>query len=252
MGQAYCPQAVIQAVFLAHKSALYKVDRSGFTPLLRLCGFGLLVDARQERDLEDTLRYFAQEQPSAFGIPRTRTPLHILCSHQATLSAIMIATKAYHRALLRKNQFSRQTPLHLACSISTQKLDPSRVEVIDYLISACPESVHAKDSDGNLPLHCASRSSKLQFSIAQRLVQAYPDAIRVQMKGKMDTPLHLACYYPSDDKWTENIRVVKLMVNLYQDVLSVRTKSGIRPLDRAKMQQAPQELLHLLQPKETA
>jgi hypothetical protein len=246
--QAYCPHAVIQAVFLAYKSALYKVDGTGSTPLLRLCG-RLLADARQERDMDDTLRYFAEEQPSAFGIPRSRTPLHILCSHQAPLSAIMIAAMAYPRALLRKDQLSRQTPLHLACSISTEKMDP---RVIDYLITACPESVHAKDVEGKLPLHCASRSSKMRYSIIQRLVQAYPEAIREQMKGKMDTPLHLACYYPSDDKWIENIRVVKLMVDVCPDVLNTRTKSGIRPLDRAKMQQAPQELLALLQPKETA
>ena len=73
----------------------------------------------------------------------------------------------------------------------------------------------------------------------------------------MNTPLHLACYHLSDDKWAENIREVKLMVDLCPDVLNARTKSFTRPLDRAEMNKLASseralESFTVRQPKETA
>lgn len=134
--QAYYPHAFIQAVFLTYDSALYKVDRSRSTPLLRFCG-RLLGDAQQERDMEDISRYFAQEQPSAFGIrPRSRNPpAHFVC----TPSAIICHHDCHHglsSSTAQKESVSQTNTLaSLACSsISTQKMDP-RVQVIDFLIA---------------------------------------------------------------------------------------------------------------------
>jgi hypothetical protein len=200
--QAQCPLAVIQAVHQADSSALSKVDGFGCTPLLRFCRGSSKNTARNLEEMEKTLRYFAKAQPSAFRKTRRWLPIHVVCSFtKAPPSLIQVVAQAYPpRGLRKRTKPSGQTPLHLASrpsyAVGAKVVDP---KVIEYLIQACPEALEWKDADGMLPLHTSCISRGITYSIVNLFVEADLDAI-VTQSNSGDTPLHSACYYPSDEK----------------------------------------------------
>jgi hypothetical protein len=245
------PVSLIQAVYHAYPRALTTLDSTGLSLIHRLCGS--LIDDGSQENLLEILAFFAHECPRAFGQGRDSTPLHWLC-HMAQqkrmgLVLIRLVTETYPEALKRKQRFSKELPLHRACSLHDYvNFHPpslaSWMQVVDFLIQRYPKAAYAKDSEGKLPLHSACINP--HHTIIERLIHAYPDALRVQTKSG-DLPLHVACYCRGRNM-RETTESVKLIVKSCPDALKIETKWGITPLKRAQMQQGPKELLELLQP----
>ena len=80
------------------------------------------------------------------------TPLHFAASHNPSLSTIrVLLDAAADNAVCKRTDLLGHTPLHMAL------MSLARLEVVELLVSFCPEAVWMKTSKGELPLEIAER-----------------------------------------------------------------------------------------------
>ena len=137
-------------------------------------------------------------------------------------------------------------PLHCAVDCHC-----APVEVVKYLVEAYPDGVNVKNNDGDLPLHCAANIGRT-LEIVKCLVEAYPDGVRekaiwTDLDGHFDggqLPVHAAAYGGAP------LEIVKYLVEAFPKSLRVKDVVGWRPLDAAKFQDAPPDVIAYLESRE--
>lgn len=109
--------------------------------------------------------------------------------------------------------------LHETC-----RIDPP-VSVVEALLKANKHAVSAKGEKGYLPLHyaCACASAK----VAEKLLEAYPEAAKIRNESDLMLPLHIAC------KWGFSKGVMNVLLASYPEGSKVRDIYAMVPLDYA-------------------
>lgn len=120
-------------------------DKDGYIPLHLACENGAGADVVAMLVKAYPLSVYATAQ---YGM----TPLHFAASHNPSLSTIQtLLDAASDSAVCKRTDLLGHTPLHMAL------MGLARFEVIEALVSFCPEAVWMKSSKGELPLEIAER-----------------------------------------------------------------------------------------------
>lgn len=118
------------------------------------------------------------------GDTRILYPLAMICLLRPPLDLVKLIYRAYPEALTIAEPTKGCIPLHYACSAEAS------LDIVAFLLSEKPDSIHTPRKDGMLPLHLASYF-KAPLQIVDFLLSTYPRAI--SMVDKEDwTPLHAA------------------------------------------------------------
>lgn len=140
----------------------------------------------------------------------TWTRLHDACQHHESKLIVKLAQTFAEEALMVDEHGS--TPLHIACWGNPPP------EVIQALLTACPQTVYDQDKDGNTPLHIAASHPKMTPSVIRALLEACPIAISIRNKEGL-MPLHMACRNAP-----RNEHVIAILLEAYPGALETRTK----------------------------
>jgi len=182
-------------------------------------------------------------------------PLHYACECGCTYDVIQFLVECYPMSLRTRANLFSTLPLHLALQgelgWGRSKLS---WETIRFLVQAWPDAIREKDSMGYLPLHYACRygctdieiellnracTVKSSLTVIQRLVRAWPDAVRVQDEvGRL--PLHVALRFGC------TADVVQFLVHAWPESCQVSTRNDMLPLHFACGHQSSAVTLFLL------
>ncbi|CAB9531537.1 ankyrin repeat protein [Seminavis robusta] len=189
------------------RSATKKVLPCGRSPLHVACDnpfiekqvFDFLISEWPE---SVRLEHFDEDDPDI------DLPIHVACYSGCSTAIIRALAEQYPESLKKPTTESSFTPLHLAALCTKRSL-----ETIQFLAQQCPESVRARDRDGDLPLHDALRALRFgseepaptttelvkleepastTADIVELLVDSFPESL--MMRGDMERlPIHVAC-----------------------------------------------------------
>ena len=207
------------------------------------------------------IKTLAELNPDAAAVKTQRghLPLHLAAQSQAKEPVIRALVKAFPAAAEARNK-SNNTPLHDAAKYRAS------IGVVKLLLDAYPGALYVQNQYGNLPLHCATAyqapSEVVQLLVSQLLtlslyistkspiknltcnqpvqLQSWPEGASMQNRNQ-DAPLHYAAAYA-----TSSSAVRPLIEAAPAAVLSLNS-SGQSPVDRAKANNAPADIIELLE-----
>ena len=180
-----------------------------------------------------------QTFPQAVLLPsvKDRYPLHMACLHNKRPEVILFLVDRAPQAIAHQDT-SGLTPLHLVCASSPQ------ADVIDALLyhdqghQAIRLRTHGET--GFLPLHLACKNGALHF-VVRRLVEAWPEAVRIPDAEQKWLPLHHACA-------RLDINVLDTLVQTYPESVWIQDTCGRVPFQIAYDRNASVNFLRKLVP----
>ena len=180
------------------------------------------------------IKALAQLHPQATAekTQRGHLPLHLAAQSQAKESVIKALIKAYPKATQAKNK-SSNTPLHDAAKYRAS------VGAVKLLLDTYPDAVYIQNQYGNLPIHCAC-AYQAPKDVVSLLLGAYPQGASTQNRNR-DTPIHYTAAYATDPA------TVNPLIDAAPGALLAVNSSGQTPIDRAKANNAPNEIIALLE-----
>lgn len=180
------------------------------------------------------IKTLAELNPEAAAVKTQRghLPLHLAAQSQAKEPVIRALIKAYPAAAEARNK-SNNTPLHDAAKYRAS------LGVVKLLLDAYPGALYVQNQYGNLPLHCGT-AYQAPSDVVQLLLKSWPEAASMQNRNQ-DAPLHYAAAYA-----TSASAVRPLIEAAPAAVLSLNS-SGQSPVDRAKANNAPSDIIELLE-----
>ena len=180
------------------------------------------------------IKALAQLHPQATAekTQRGHLPLHLAAQSQAKETVIKALIKAYPKATQAKNK-SSNTPLHDAAKYRAS------VGAVKLLLETYPDAVYIQNQYGNLPIHCAC-AYQAPKDVVSLLLGAYPKGASTQNRNR-DTPIHYTAAYATDPA------TVDPLIDAAPGALLLVNSSGQTPVDRAKANNAPKEIVALLE-----
>jgi len=194
------------------------------------------------------------------------TPIHIIMHNKSIgdmFDVLQYLVESNPSSLLVKDR-NEETPLHIACGKSY-----TTARTIELLLRVCPNSIHERELNSLLPLHCLCLSeeeeeeTKMNDEVAigmlKLLLEAHPDSV-TQTHDDGDLPLHMAASNKSPgfcrilvDAYPESVRrqdeygclpfynacregrsdTVEYLFEQYPESLHVRNNDGWLPIHGA-------------------
>ena len=139
-----------------------------------------------------------------------------------------ILVDAYPESVKRADEYEC-LPFHKACS-------HVRPDTVEYLFAQYPESLHIRNGNGYLPIHCVIRCSKENIAkgdtvkIIEFLIRHDPECVSKPHQGNGALPLHMACNVHTDPFQD----TVKLLFDLYPEAILIRNGQGHLPIDKLR------------------
>jgi ankyrin repeat protein len=110
------------------------------------------------------------------------------------------------------------TPLHVACTIGGF----SENFIIHHILKSNPQYASRKNSNGNLPLHCAILNPNgLTLKLMDSLLASYPSSV-YELNSESCLPIHLLC-----QRRTYDIEVLKRLLELHPSSVTMQCKLSI-------------------------
>jgi len=211
---------------LATREAASTPDRLLRTPLH--------VASQNPHATKELIELLTGLHPDACGVKTQRghLPLHLACQSQAKEDVVRPLVEAYPKATEARNK-SNNTPLHDAAKYKASS------EVVQLLLNTYMDAVYIQNQYGNLPLHCAT-AYEAPNDVVQLILNAWPDGASMQNKNQ-DAPLHYAAAY-----WS-TVDAVKPIIDAAPAAVLLLNSTGESPIDRAKANNAPEEIIELLE-----
>jgi ankyrin repeat protein len=180
------------------------------------------------------IKTLAELNPNAASVKTQRghLPLHLAAQSQAKEAVIRALIKAYPAAAESRNK-SNNTPLHDAAKYRAS------LGVVRLLLDAFPGALYVQNQYGNLPLHCAT-AYQAPSEVVQLLLKSWPEGASMQNRNQ-DAPLHYAAAYATS---TASVRP---LIEAAPAAVLLLNSSGQSPVDRAKANNAPKEIVRLLE-----
>ena len=214
-------KAIFQLIYNSWPEALrLGGDDHGQLPIHKLC---------DNKDLDDTasldiLRFMLEIDPN-LPMEMDRDdylPVHYAVTRKSTAFG-KILIDAHPQSL--RIELSDGLPIHIACFYGERD---DTVDTIQYMLELDPELIHAEDSGGWLPIHCAAMNGTTKS--IELLLKLDPDAASKEINnGSRRLPLHLAC------KWSD-LSTVQALYDAYPEAILARDSGGDTPLDIASKQ----------------
>ena len=219
---------IVQLLLEIYPKSAEARDGAGQLPLHLLCWHGAPLI------LMDTVLHAHPQATTMRSSVDERLPLHMACARNARHEVILSLIKQDPQAIGEQDSLGF-TPLHLICAPAGQ------ADVLDTLLS-CPQGHQALQKRtlqaGFLPLHLACRKGASHF-LVERLVQAWPQAVKILDEDQKWLPLHYACAR-LDRTVAENL------VKVYPESVLVRDPCGRLPFQIAYDRNASISFLQLL------
>jgi len=193
------------------------------------------------------IRFVAEQWPDALGIKGAgELPLHYASGNPNVGSdTIAFLLDAWPDSIRVRDKYGR-IPLHAACGTHDVKH-----EVITLLMTKWPDALQSPSSyQGDLPLHLACRIQSPQ-EVLQSLVSACPETLCIP-NHHGEVPLHLACLQPSRSHYgrcrgERSLNKIRFLVESCPASLRIQTKEGLLPLHYAcRDSSTPEEILEYL------
>ncbi len=180
------------------------------------------------------IKTLAELNPNAATVKTQRghLPLHLAAQSQAKEAVIRALIKAYPAAAESRNK-SNNTPLHDAAKYRAS------LGVVRLLLDAYPGALYVQNQYGNLPLHCAT-AYQAPSEVVQLLLKSWPEGASMQNRNQ-DAPLHYAAAYATS---TASVRP---LIEAAPAAVLLLNSSGQSPVDRAKANNAPKDIVRLLE-----
>lgn len=167
-----------------------------------------------------------------------RLPIHLLTSHSLPEVASLLVRLSSPNAMLQKDNNEGMSPLH--CAIYSN----AHIDVITVLVDKSPDSLHASDKNGRLPLHLLleqSWSRLLGTSSIRLLLGTRPQAVLRTRDRLNRLPLAIAI---RNDAGPE---VVKLLLDYSpRNILTANIFQGRIPLACAVEKSSNLEVVEML------
>lgn len=244
--------SVTQVASLGTATSAAALDRHRRTPLH--------VAAQNSHATGDLIKVLSHLFPEALReeTQRGHLPLHLAAQSQVKESVVEALIAAYPEAAEVKSK-SLNTPLHDASKYKAS------AGVVRLLLSAYPDAVYMQNHYGNLPLHCAT-AYQAPAEVVRILLEAWPDGASIQNRNKVrfllardciilccvlrlivkllfatqDAPLHYAAEY------TTSLDVLRPLIKAAPAAVMLSNSSNQSPIDRAKANNAPADVIALL------
>lgn len=127
----------------------------------------------------------------------------------------------------------KSLPIHLLCEMQPP------LKIVKNLIRIYPESVHVKNSGGDLPLHIACREcASKEVTEFLLLNDPFKSAQTADDEGRL--PLHLASRSGTD------VKIIKDLLNIYSKAARTPDDFGLLPLHWACAKNASSEIVESL------
>ena len=180
------------------------------------------------------IKTLAELNPNAASVKTQRghLPLHLAAQSQAKEAVIRALIKAYPAAAESRNK-SNNTPLHDAAKYRAS------LGVVRLLLDAFPGALYVQNQYGNLPLHCAT-AYQAPSEVVQLLLKSWPEGASMQNRNQ-DVPLHYAAAYAT------STAAVRPLIEAAPAAVLLLNSSGQSPVDRAKANNAPKDIVRLLE-----
>ncbi len=180
------------------------------------------------------IKTLAELNPNAASVKTQRghLPLHLAAQSQAKEAVIRALIKAHPAAAESRNK-SNNTPLHDAAKYRAS------LGVVRLLLDAFPGALYVQNQYGNLPLHCAT-AYQAPSEVVQLLLKSWPEGASMQNRNQ-DAPLHYAAAYAT------STAAVRPLIEAAPAAVLLLNSSGQSPVDRAKANNAPKEIVRLLE-----
>mmetsp|Transcript_47827 Transcript_47827/g.144646 ORF Transcript_47827/g.144646 Transcript_47827/m.144646 type:complete len:1013 (-) Transcript_47827:248-3286(-) len=219
-------QSIATVVAIGTPEAAAVQDRLKRTPLH--------VAAQNIHATAQLIKALADLNPDATAekTQRGHLPLHLAAQSQAKEPVIKALIKAFPKATEAKNK-SSNTPLHDAAKYRAS------AGVVKLLLDTYPEAVYIQNQYGNLPLHCAT-AYQAPGDVVQLLLSKWPDGASMQNRNQ-DAPLHYAAAYAT------SADAVRPLIDAAPAAVLLLNSSGQSPIDRARANNAPDEIIELLE-----
>lgn len=180
------------------------------------------------------IKTLAELNPKAASVKTQRghLPLHLAAQSQAKEAVVRALIKAHPAAAESRNK-SNNTPLHDAAKYRAS------LGVVRLLLDAYPGALYVQNQYGNLPLHCAT-AYQAPSDVVQLLLKSWPEGASVQNRNQ-DAPLHYAAAYAT------SVAAVRPLIEAAPAAVLLLNSSGQSPVDRAKANNAPGDIIRLLE-----
>ena len=217
---ANMPMEIFSTILKANPTAAQKPDKYGQLPLHRAIknGVSLPICMALIEAYRDALQR-ASHQTS-------NLPLHDALEQKASHDVSSALLEAYPEAAKHPNSRGH-LPLRIVMAAGSE----TNVDLFEKILGVFPGGAKQKAKDGHLPLHEAMYV-KAPFRVTELLVEAYPDACKVQGGTNLCLPLHWAAYKGTDRNF-KGEEVMKLLISKFPDGLKEKEKDLSVPLHNA-------------------
>lgn len=224
--------AALEIVFSAYKDGINENDKMGRLPL----------HVASTYDAVDAIKFLLSKSPEGAYTMVYRPaadsggglPLHIACSHHASIGAIT-ALLAENFASAKRADENGDLPLHLLLRCG-ESVDPV---VVKTLLTCFSGALSRTDMNGDLPL-CIAIKSQCRSAVINSVLMQYPEAAGV-LNGEGHSPLFLAFKHGSDDR-----TVMGLLNHAPELATSVDRKTGLLPIQVATENEHSHFIVHNL------
>lgn len=222
------PIAIENVIALGTREAAEAKDRLERTPLHVAAQNKVHATSR-------LIQVLVELCPAATTMPTQRghLPLHLAAQSQASPEVVQTLLQLDPQAAQVRNK-SSNTPLHNAAKYQAD------AAVVELLLDTYSDATYVQNQYGNLPLHCATAYQAPPEVIAL-LLQAWPDGAAMQNRNQ-DAPLHYAAAYYTSDK-----KAISSLIEAAPAAVLLLNSSGQSPIDRARANHAPDEIVTLLE-----
>lgn len=224
--------AALEIIYSAYKDGINENDQMGRLPL----------HVASSYDAVDSIKFLLSKSPEGAYTMVYRPPadsggglpLHIACSHHASIGAIT-ALLAENFASAKRADENGDLPLHLLLRCG-ESVDPV---VVKTLLTCFSGALSRTDMHGDLPL-CIAIKSQCRSAVINAVLMQYPEAAGV-LNGDGHSPLFLAFKHSSDDR-----TVMGLLNHAPELATSVDRKTGLLPIQVATENEHSHFIVHNL------
>lgn len=221
--ECVCDMDLYELMLEIHPQACRTRGRQDMLPLHVACAS--TTEHAYKRELIELLVSY---HPAALCTPSMMHGTALLPLHHAVMEqsddTIMLVLDYFPQAAAFAG-LEKQLPIHSACDRS------SSFELIQKLVHAHPDGVHARCNRGDLPLHKAvfklDRATTYAWGlyyVVKFLVELHPEGVRCRNYfGQL--PLHRAMRAP--------LKVIEQLLDMYPDAVCAKDHDGNLPLHHA-------------------
>jgi len=135
----------------------------------------------------DVIQYLIQQWPESVNvrIDDECIALHLACRIAVALPNIQFLVEQFPESVKMKSSYG--LPLHYGC------VEPlTSTHAVRYLLDSWPDSI-VRDGEGCLPLHAAIQWNAQNVDMIALLIDQWPLGVRIPWSDKIRVPLHTAC-----------------------------------------------------------